>query len=511
MKIERTRNATRNIVFGTILKIYQIIGPFLLRTVFIYFLGMEYLGLNSLFTSVLQVLNLAELGVGSALVFSMYKPIAEDDTEKICALMNLYKRYYRIIGLVVLVAGLVLLPFIPKVIAGSVPSDINIYTVYVLNLATTVASYWMFAFRNCLLAAHQRNDIVSKISFCTSTAQYIAQAVLLVAFRNYYLYLIIALCTQILTNIITAIITRKMYREYSAEGQLKREEIKEINQRVKDLFTAKFGSVIVNSADSVVISAFLGLSLLAVYNNYYYIMSSIMGFISIIFNSCMGGIGNSIIIDSLDKNYHDFRLMTFVVGWILAVASTCFMCLYQPFMLLWVGEKNIFNIDIVILFVIYFFVCELAMVWATYKDAAGIWHEDRFRPLISASTNLVLNIFFVKVVGIGIHGILLSTIISYVFIAMPWMIVNLSNILFKRSLRKYLLEVGGLMLVTSLSCALSYFCCYSIRVEGVLKLVINLCICLIISNMVLILSYCRTEQFCRAKQLVKVILNIKRR
>jgi len=112
MKIERTKNATRNIVFGVILKAYQIIVPFIMRTAMIYFMGVQYLGLNSLFTSILQVLNLAELGVGSAMVYSMYKPIAEDDEITICALLRLYKRYYFLIGLVIAVVGTAVTPFV---------------------------------------------------------------------------------------------------------------------------------------------------------------------------------------------------------------------------------------------------------------------------------------------------------------------------------------------------------------------------------------------------------------
>lgn len=228
MKIERTKNATRNIFFGILLKIYQILGPFILRTIFIYTLGMQYLGLNSLFTSVLSVLNLAELGVGSAMVFSMYKPIAEDDTKKICALMKLYKFYYRIIGLVILLVGLVLVPFIPKLISGEVPSDINIYVIYILNLLATVLSYWLFAYKNCLIGAHQRNDISSKISLVISTLQYIVQAVLLLVFKNYYLYLVITIATQIFSNIVTAYIANKMYPKYNAIGNLEKSETKTI-------------------------------------------------------------------------------------------------------------------------------------------------------------------------------------------------------------------------------------------------------------------------------------------
>ena len=184
MKIEKTKNASRNIIIGVFLKIYQILLTFIMRTVMMYTIGVEYLGLNSLFTSVLQVLNLAELGVGSAMVFSMYKPIAEDDSLTICALMKLYKIYYRVIGGIILIIGLGLTPFIPKLISGNIPTDMNVYILYLLNLFATVLTYWLFAYRNSILQAHQRNDVVSKVTLGTETIKYILQITALVLFHN---------------------------------------------------------------------------------------------------------------------------------------------------------------------------------------------------------------------------------------------------------------------------------------------------------------------------------------
>lgn len=503
MKIQRTRNAIRNIIFGVILKIYQLLGPFILRTIFIYTLGVEYLGLNSLFSSILSVLNLAELGVGSAMVFSMYKPIAEDDEKKICALMRLYRTYYRVIGLVILVSGMIIIPFIPKLISGSVPGDINIYVIYIMNLASTVISYWMFAYKNCILSAYQRNDISSKIALIISTIQYILQAFLLLIVCNYYLYLLVTILTGIISNIVTAIVVNKQYPQFKPKGKLGKKEVKVINQRVRDLFTAKIGSVIVNSADSIVMSAFLGLSLLGMYNNYYYIMTSVMGFITIIFTSCTAGIGNSIVTDSLDKNFEDFKTMTFIVGWLIACSTTCFLCLYQPFMEIWVGKEYMFNMSVVILFCIYFVVCELSMIWATYKDAAGIWHEDRFRPLIGALVNLILNIFFVAVLNIGVYGILLSTIISYLFISMPWLIINLSRVLFQRSMVEYVIMLIKLLIIISISGSCSYVISELIQIRGFVGFGIKAIICMLVSNMILFVSYRKSNEFSRTKIIVR--------
>lgn len=457
MKFERTKNATKNIIFGGILKIYQIIIPFLMRTAMIYFMGVEYLGLNSLFTSILQVLNLAELGIGSAMVFSMYKPIANDNGEKICALMNLYKIYYRIIGTVILIIGIAICPFIPKLIKGNIPENMNVYILYILNLLATVFSYWLFAYKNSLLQAHQRSDILSKITLIINTVQYICQFIMLYFYRNYYLYVIILLVSQIAINIFTAIITNKMYPEYKAKGMLERNEIRKINQRVKDLFTSKVGNVIVNSADTIVISSFLGLTVLAVYQNYYYILTALIGIVQVIFTSCTAGIGNSIITETPEKNYRDFKKFTFLIMWIAGVCSCELLCLYQQFMNLWVGKDLMLNFIAVVLLCIYYFVYEVNALFNLYKDAGGIWHKDRYRPLITALTNLVLNLILVKI--IGIYGIILSTVLSTLVIGMPWLISNLFSEIFKikpweyiKNLIKYvasiLIIVGIVFIVT---------------------------------------------------------------
>ena len=248
MKIERTKNASRNIVFGTLLKLYQVIGPFLMRMAMIYLMGVQYLGLNSLFTSILQVLNLAELGVGSAMIYSMYKPIADDNKTMICALMKLYRTYYRVIGLVIALVGGFLTPFRPRLISGEAPNGINIYVLYLLNLGATVLSYWLFAYKNSILQAFQRTDIVSKVSLFTITVQYGLQLLILVVFKNYYLYVLVMLITQALTNIITAIVADRMYPEYKPQGNVDKKQIKQINQRIKDLFKTSNGKYIAPQA-----------------------------------------------------------------------------------------------------------------------------------------------------------------------------------------------------------------------------------------------------------------------
>ena len=243
------------------------------------------------------MLNLAELDVGSAMVYSMYKSIAEDDDTTICALMKLYRTYYRGIGLVMASVECALTPCIPHLIKSDVPAGINIYILYLLNLGATVLSYWLFAYKNSILSAHQRTDVVSKVTLVTSTIQHGLQLFVLRAFHNYYFYVIAMLATQALTNIVTAVCADKLYPQFRPGGQVDKVQVQRINQRIRDLFTSRIGGIIYDSADTIVISAFLGLTILAVYQNYFYILNAINGLIAVVFQACMAGIGSSIVME----------------------------------------------------------------------------------------------------------------------------------------------------------------------------------------------------------------------
>ncbi len=494
MKIERTKNATRNIAYGVALKTYQILIPFLMRTAMIYFMGVQYLGLNSLFTSVLQVLNLAELGVGSAMVYSMYKPITEDDSDTICALLHLYRAYYNLIGLVIAVVGILATPFIPRLISGEVPNGINIYVLYLLNLAATVLSYWLFAYKNSLLQAHQRTDVTSKVTIFTSTIQYGLQLLVLCFFHNYYLYVIVALATQAITNIATAVVASRLYPRYKASGKLDTAVVKGINQRIRDLFTSKIGGVIVNSADTLVISAFLGLTVLAVYQNYYFILTAVTGLVEISFNACTAGIGNSLIVETKEKNYGDLKKFTFLIAWVSGFCACCFLNLYQPFMEIWVGKDLMLEFAAVICFCVYFFVYELNRLLNTYKDSGGIWHEDRFRPLVTAIANMGMNLMMVRVWGI--YGVLLSTVLSMLFVGMPWILYNLFTTLFNKKLfSDYLKKLFFYTVTSVLACVASGVICNFVNLGLWTTLTIRLIICCIVPNIIFLAMYHGLPEF----------------
>lgn len=505
MIINRTKNAISGTLFGFIQRIITLIFPFIIRTIFIWTLGAEYLGLSSLFTSILQVMNLAELGVGAALIFSMYQPIAVDGKDKICALMRLYRRYYNIIGFIILIAGIAIMPFLPHLISGNVPADVNIYILYLMQLSATVLSYWLFAYRNSLFQAHQRTDIISIIGICISLVTYTLQIVSLLIFRNYYVYLSINIALQILNNLVTAIVSKRMYPEYVPKGNLSRTEIKEIHHKVVDLFTAKLGGVISNSFDTIIVSAFLGLTMLAMYQNYFYIVSAVSGIIMVFFSATQAGIGNYLIKKSNEESAQLLNNLNFVVLFVVNVCCTCLITLYQPFMRAWVGEKYMLDFSLVIMFTAYLFAYILIRPVIVFKDAAGMWKEDKFRPLISSMTNLILNLVTVK--RLGLYGVLGSTIVSYLLVSFPWVLFNINKCMFKINIRRFMRREFMYALATMFSCGICCWICNKIQFTNIIAtMIIYLAISLVFSSVIFIIAFYRTEESAYFMNKVKGIL-----
>lgn len=503
-KIERGKNAINGIAFGLIQKIVQTLCPFITRTALIYCLGMEYLGLNGLFVSVLQVLNLAELGVGSAMVFSMYRPIADDDSEMLCALMRLYRLYYRLIGLVVLLAGLVLMPFLPTLIAGNVPEDVNLYTLYLLNLAATVLSYWLFAYRNSLLNAHQRIDVVSKVTVVTSLIQYFLQVVVLIVFENYYLFVVVALLAQIVNNIATAIVTRGMYPNLRPVGTVEKAVRREINTKIRDLFTGQLGYVITTAGNSLVASAFLGLATLGIYQNYMLIMTSVAGLFSIIFNSMQAGIGNAIIVESAEDNYRRFKAVSYLVFFCIALTAGCMAALIQPFMELWVGPDAMLGSFSVVSLVAYFVAYEIVMLLSMFKNAAGMWGPDRFRPAISGAVNIFLSVLLVHVMGID--GIVFALAITTWLISVVWITRNTFVYVLRVSFSGWAAHFFWYVALVAASVGLSVLVCAAIPLQGIVGLVLKLLVSLVVCCLTFFVFTIRDSELMNAAKMVNTAM-----
>ncbi|MBQ5597976.1 MAG: polysaccharide biosynthesis protein, partial [Clostridia bacterium] len=491
--------AIRNIVFGVLYKAQSIILPFFIRTVMIYIMGSQYVGLGSLFTSVLRFLSLAELGIGHALVFSMYAPIAKDDDVTLCALLNLYRKIYRCIGTVILVVGLALMPFLKYLISDGYPADINIYVLYSIYLSNTVISYLMFGYKQSLLVAFQRSDIISKRTMAIQVVQNIVQFSVLLLTRNYYLYVIFLPVFTAVTNIFNLVIVNKMYPQYKCSGNISKELKRSIIKKVTALIGTKANTIVLHAADNVVISAFLGLITVGIYGNYYHIMNSVVGVITTIYSSLTAGLGNSLETDNVEKNYNNFNILSFINFWLVTFCSVCLLCLYQPFMDLWVGKELMFGFDVVVLLTVYFFVYQIRRIVLTYKDAGGVWWEDRFRPYVMMFFNLTFNIILVQV--IGIQGVILSTIIS-MLISLPWENYTVFKFIFKKSSLEYYLQFLKYVISAIAISAITYFACYWIP-YGWIGLFIRAGICVILPNVLLFLIFFKSNEFRQSMKIVK--------
>ena len=504
----RTKKSINNIIGGLMFKLIALIFPFIIKAVMIKKLGVQYLGLNSLFTSILMVLSLSELGVGSALVYSMYKPMAENDEERICALLKVYKKFYRIIGVIISVVGLILLPVLRFLISGTYPKDINIYILYLIYLVNTALSYFLFAYKKSLWEASQKNGIESRLAAATNAGMYIAQILALIFTENYYVYIIFLPLSTLIQNLIRSVMVDRMYPQFECRGELEKGFIKELFVKIKALLGHKIGSTVITAADSIVISSILGLEILAIYGNYYQIINALIGVVSVIYTAVTASIGNSIIVSADERVYSNFETLTFMNSWLVGWFSVCLYCLYQPFMKIWMGEKMLFSNYIVILFAVYFYSWLVRRIGLTYKDAAGMWEQDFWKPYVGVVVNIVVNIVLCKTIGVA--GVLLSTIIVMVFIYFPWETWALFKYLFKRSSKEYLLRMFFYLIVTIIVALVTDYLCKSINIYGILGLVIKMVICSLLPNIMYLIAYFKLPEFQDGKRRVFNIINSKR-
>lgn len=438
--MKRSKRAIINIGVGVVNKIVVMLMPFIVRSVVIYTIGLQYLGVDSLFGSILTMLNLSDLGFSSAIVFSMYKPIVDKDDLKVKAILTFYKRVYRIIGTFILCVGLFLVPFLDWFIptGEQYPSDINIQLVYIILLVNTSLSYLMFAYKSSVLVATMRNDIESTIDMIRSVALNVLRVVILLLFKSYYFYIVVLPIITIITNIIRSSIVDRRFPQYIGNATLEKCDKHEIITRVGALVGNRIGSVVFSSADTIVISRFLGLTILAQYTNYYTIFAAIYGIESTAFTAIQSVIGN-VMANDLEDKYQIFESL-FVVNSIISIFCTCcFVILYQPFIRIWVGTENILNDSIPVLLAIYFFVRSIGKTGFVFYEAAGLWKADFLKPYISVLFNIISNVMLVRF--IGLPGVIISSILAIIVVELPWETIVIFKYVFPKKIISYVVEL----------------------------------------------------------------------
>lgn len=488
----RTEYAVLNIATGLGGYVLNTILGFICRMVFVRCLSQEYLGISGLFTNILSMLSLAELGVGSAIVYALYKPLAENDKEKISSLVHFYKKAYIIIGVVVGLIGLSLMPFL-KTIVGNYNFKENIYIIYFLYLFSSVISYF-FSYKGSLLQADQKQYIVSGVNYLITVLQSIFQIIFLFLTKEYIYYLIIQIIGTLLNNILISYISTKQYPFIKKNRKkLSREEIKDISKNVKYLLTNKISSLLISSTDNIITSYLQGIVTVGLASNYILLTSTLNSLLSQLFNGLTGSVGNYNVSNDSQETEKLFNCFNFANFWLFSYASIGIIFVSGDIISLCFGESYILDISIPIVLAVNFYIVGMMnSVWI-FKSALGQFKYGRYIVLFTGILNIFLSILLGKY--LGLFGIYLATIISRVMTNVWYE----PYVLFKYSLHSnpinYFLRYIKYVLIFIVAIILNYIPCFFIDFSTLVNLIIHFISCTIITNLFYYILFRNTQEF----------------
>jgi O-antigen/teichoic acid export membrane protein len=503
----RIQNSIKNIFFGLSGQIISAVMGFFVRTVFIYSLGIEYLGIDGLFTSILIMLSLANLGFDTAIVYSLYKPLAENDIYKIQALMNLYQKAYRLVGLIVLLIGLSLLPFLPYLMNGETTIS-NISIIYLLFLSNSVLSYY-FVYKQSIIIADQHNHIISKIHSVFTIISNILQMILLVIFSNYMLVLVAQITFRIIENVYLANKANQLYPYLKTKNNatLSKEDRKLFFGNLYALMLYKISGVVINGTDNIIISKFIGIIWVGVYSNYLLIISTLNTFLSYLFYSITASVGNLNVNENAEKKYFVFRVLNFSNFWIYGFCVVSLWNLINPFITIWLGDKYVFDKYILFSILLNFFTAGMQNASTTFRDTTGLFKKGKYRPIIAAVINVVASIIFAQKMGIA--GVLLGTVISRFctyFWYDPYIIFKF---VFHKSVLNYFVRYSWFVLLVMVSAIITDVLGSLVNPSPILNIGIRGGLCLIIPNLIFFIIFRKSEEFNYLRNVALTIINIK--
>ena len=408
--MQRTRRSILNVFVTLSTNAIILVTAFIVQKILIMKLGSDYNGINGLFTSVISMMSLTDLGIGSAIIYHLYRPAAEADYDVICSLLRFYRNSYLIISVVVLIIGCVLMIFIP-VIVGNVVINDNIYLIFLLFLFDCLVSYFL-SYKKSLLYAYQLNFVLDGIHFIYYILQNIVQIFALVFYQNFILFLLLKTICKIIENVTISVYIKKHY-PFTKEKRVKplSNDIRnDIFKKIKALLFHRLGRLLVTGSDSLVITGVLGILQMSLYTNYHLIIGGITALLNKIFETLTSSIGNFLLDSNQNQRYEIYRKIDFLNFWFFGCASVVLFSVMQPFITLWVGEKYLFQNTTLFFLVINFYQEGMRATILTFKDAAGIYHEDRVIPIIESSLNVINSI--ILALKLGITGVFIGTILS---------------------------------------------------------------------------------------------------
>lgn len=505
--MSRTKNTLKNTASGFVFKILNMILHFTSRTVFIVYLGNEFLSINGLLTSIFSFLNITELGIGGAIIYAMYEPIAKGDYEKIKQFIAYYKKIFCNIGLVVIGIGLALLPFLNMLVPPE-STSINVFLVYVLFVANSASSYYFYVWRYGFICAMQQEYRLTLINCSAQITTICMQIAVLVLFKNFYLYLAIPIAVMIIQRIAYGFYIGKWYPyiKEKAIGKLKKEEKKPIYKNTFGLAIWKISAIFNNAIDNIVITAVIGLTMVGPYSNYLVLITMISGFASIVFVSARPSVGNLNASSTIEHKKSIFDNLNLLSFWIYGLCATCYICLIQIFIPIWIGSSYLMSFPFAIMVTLNFVVVGFNAAVSIYREGCGLYYEGRYRPIFTALLNIVLSIIFGKLWGTT--GIISATTVSILLTTIWFDAYIVFKHVFKERVCGYLLRYLMELIELTIICIVALGLGSSIPLDNIGGMVIKGFVAVVVFNIGFWVRYRKSIAFRNLKQTVYLMLKI---
>ncbi len=493
----RTQNSIRNVLAAMLGQLGGVLVNLLARVFFLHYLNQTYLGLNGLFTNVLTMLSLVELGVGPAMAYSLYKPLADGDVERIKSHMAFYKKAYITIGLVIAALGLLFLPFY-TVFMDQVPDIPHLNIIYLLFVANTVVSYF-YSYKRSLIVCDQKKYIETSIHYGAYFVLNLVQIIFLAITKSYVVFLMLQVLSTWLENFLLARKADRLYpflRDKNVRP-MEKADSQVILRNVAAMSMHKVGAVVVNSTDNILISKLIGLATAGLYSNYYTIIHPLQTITNQIFESIVASVGNlsaTVRGGSVEHLKETFNDVFFFAFWVFTFCSACLLNLLPPFIeFLWLRNRGwLLDSGTLIVLVINFYLYGMRRPVLTFRDASGAFWNDRFKPLVESFINLAASVLLAR--RFGLMGIFLGTLVSTVTTSL-WVepLVLYHNVFFL-PLRDYFIRFIRYTAVGAVICGITTWLC-ELAPYSLLGILPRGLICLVVPNLLLLLCFHRTKEF----------------
>ncbi len=471
----RTLNSKRNILAGTFTNCLLPVFGLVVNRAVVRSLSVDYMGLAGIFNSILQILNLAELGFSTAMTVNLYKPLKEDDTAAVRGMLAFFKRFYRVIGLVILIPGILVCPFLGELTKDTGEISENICILYLLFLLNKAVTFFLFAHKEVLLNALQRFDIIKLIHITAYAVKSILQLLAVVVFKSFILYAVALVTGTLLYHAALEFITKKKFPLYYPEGGIDTGLKDTVKEQVTGLSVSNVLGVCRDSLNSILIAAFFDLHIAGMYSNYCTIYDAVIGFFLVTTKAIISSIGNSIVSESVDKNYKNLTGMEFLQNLVTTACTVYLLCLYQPFMKLWMGEELMLPDRVVISFTLYFYIRAMSEVRNAYFSALGYWWKAKWIFITEAVVVVILMPLLGK--HLGVTGIILAPCISILAVNYTGITKLMFKEYFKKGPGEFYQNRLLYTLINAAVCAVSWYVCGMTGTEGIAGLIVRVLLC----------------------------------